>query len=75
MTILKPKNPNYAITVVEIKTTYPLEGSDFLNGTLIFGNQVIVSKDVKVGDIGLFIPVETQLSKEYLSENNLYKKR
>lgn len=73
MTILKPKNPNYAITVVEIKTTYPLEGSDFLNGTLIFGNQVIVSKDVKVGDIGLFIPVETQLSADFCANNNLFR--
>lgn len=73
MTIIKPINPNYAITVVEIKNIYPLENSDFLNGTLIFGNQVIVSKDVKIGDVGLFIPVETQLSTDFCSYNNLFR--
>ena len=74
MKINKPKNENYAAVVVEIKTIIPLEKCDNVAGAIIMGNQVVVSKDVKVGDIGLYFPLECQLSKEYLSNNNLYNK-
>ena len=73
MKINKPKNENYAAVVVEIKTLIPLEKCDNVQGAVIMGNQVIVSKDVKVGDIGLYFPLECALSKEYLSNNNLYR--
>ena len=73
MKIKEPKNQNYAAVVVEIKTIIPLEKCDNLQGAIIMGNQVIVSKDVKVGDIGLYFPLECALSKEYLSNNNLYR--
>jgi hypothetical protein len=75
MKINKPKNPNYCATVVEIKNILPLEGCDNVVATSIMGNQVIIGKDVKVGDIGLYFPLETQLSKEYLSANNLYRNK
>lgn len=74
MKINKPKNENYAAVVVEIKTIIPLEKCDNVQAAIIMGNQVVVSKDVKVGDIGLYFPLECQLSKEYLSNNNLYNK-
>ena len=73
MRIKEPKNQNYAAIVVEIKTIIPLEKCDNVQGAIIMGNQVIVSKDVKVGDIGLYFPLECALSKEYLSNNNLYR--
>lgn len=73
MKIKEPKNQNYAAVVVEIKTLIPLEKCDNVQGAIIMGNQVIVSKDVKVGDIGLYFPLECALSKEYLSKNNLYR--
>ena len=74
MKINKPKNENYAAVVVEIKTIIPLEKCDNVQAAIIMGNQVVVSKDVKVGDTGLYFPLECQLSKEYLSNNNLYNK-
>ena len=74
MKIIKPKNENYSAIVVEIKTLITLEKCDNVQGAIIMGNQVIVSKDVKVGDIGLYFPLECALSKEYLSNNNLYNK-
>lgn len=37
----------------------------------VLGENVIVSKSVKVGDVGVYFPTETQLSKEYCYENNL----
>ena len=74
MKIKEPKNQNYSAIVVEIKTLIPLEKCDNVQGAIIMGNQVIVSKDVKIGDIGLYFPLECALSKEYLSNNNLYNK-
>ena len=70
----KPKNSNYAAVVVRVDKIVPLENCDNVQAAIIMGNQIVVSKEVKVGDIGLFFPVETQLSKEYLSNNNLYRK-
>ena len=66
-------NKNYCGTIVEIKTLVPLENCNNVQAAIVMGNQVIVGNDVKIGDIGIFFPVETQLSKEYLSANNLYR--
>ena len=74
MKIIKPKNENYSAIVVEIKTLITLEKCDNVQGAIIMGNQVIVSKSVKIGDVGLYFPLECALSKEYLSNNNLYNK-
>lgn len=73
--IKKPINNNYCATVVEIKNIIPIENCDNVVHTNIFGNSIIVSKDVKVGDIGLFFPLETKLSNEFLKCNNLYRKQ
>ena len=75
MKLNKPKNENYAAIVVEIKTLVPLENCDNVQAAIILGNQVIVDKSVKIGDVGLYFPLECQLSKEYLSANNLYRKK
>ena len=71
----KPKNENYAGIVTEIKSIIPLEGMNNVVHTNLFGNLVIVGKDSKEGDIGIFFPIETQLTEKYLSENNLYRKQ
>lgn len=73
MKLKEPKNINYSAIVVEIKTLVPLENCDNVQGAIIMGNQVVVSKNVKIGDIGLYFPLECALSKEYLSNNNLYR--
>lgn len=74
MKLNKPKNSNYVAVVVEIQTTIPLEDCDNVHAAIIMGNQVIVSKDTKAGDVGLYFPLECQLSEKYLSANNLYRK-
>jgi len=73
MKFKKPKNENYAATIVVIKNVIELEGCDNIQGTIIFGNHVIIGKDVSVGNKGVFFPAETQLSHEYAYENNLYR--
>lgn len=75
MKLNKPKNPNYAAIVVQINTLVPLENCDNVQGAIIMGNQVIVEKDVKIGDVGIYFPLEAQLSTEYLKNNNLYRKK
>ena len=71
---LECKNENYAATIVQINKVVELDGCDNVQAAIIMGNQVIVSKDTKVGDIGLYFPLETQLTNKYLSSNNLYRK-
>src|ERR1035437_235898 len=73
MKLNKPENSNYAATVVEIKNRIPLDNCDNVVATAIFGFQAIVGKEVKVGDVGIVFPAETQLSDEYCHNNNLYR--
>lgn len=72
MKILPPENANYAGTVVEITNIHPLENSENIVGATIFGSQVIVSASTRVGEIGIYFPAETQLSRELCYENNLH---
>lgn len=69
----KPENENYCCTIIKIKNVIPFENSDFIQGTTIFGNPVIIGKDTNIGDVGVYFPAETQLSHEFTSYNNLYK--
>lgn len=76
--IKKPKNENYTGTVVEIKILNPMyttkgELCSSIQSTNIFGNAVVVGADCKIGDVGIFFPVETQLSQKFLYENSLYR--
>jgi hypothetical protein len=71
--IKKPVNPNYCGVVVRIKNIIDLDGCDNIKATTIFGNNVIIGKDVVVGQLGVYFPVETSLSKEFLYNNNLYR--
>lgn len=67
-----PKNDRYAAVVVKINTLVELEGMKTVQGAIIFGSHIIVGKDTKIGDIGIYFPIETRLSNEYLKNNNLY---
>jgi hypothetical protein len=67
------ENINYSAQIVQIKNIIPLEKCDNIVGTSINGCHVIISKDVKIGDIGIFFPVESKLSPDYLRGNNLYR--
>lgn len=71
--IHKPKNSNYAAIVTQVMKTVPLENCDYVQGAIILGNQVIVGKDVKEGDVGVYFPLECALSPVFLKNNNLYR--
>lgn len=69
----EPVNKNYCATVVKLDKFVDLPKCDNVKHAIILGNSVIVSKDKKQGEIGLFFPVETALSKDFLEANNLYR--
>lgn len=73
MKIDTPINKNYCGVVVKINHIFTLDNCDNIVATNIFGYQVLISKEVKQGDIGIFFPAETQLSDRYCYENNLYR--
>lgn len=73
MKLKEPKNKNYCATVVKVDKLVPLEGCDNVQAAIIFGNQVIVSKEINIGNYGLFFPIETRLSESFLGANNLFK--
>lgn len=72
---LEVKNKNYCATVVEIRKLVPLNNCDNVQSAIVLNSAVVVSKDVKVGDVGLFFPVEASLSQEFLSNNNLFREK
>ena len=70
--IAEHANPNYLASIEKITEVFPIEGADRLVRTVIGGFDMVVSKDMKPGDIVVYFPVETQICDKFLSRNNLY---
>lgn len=68
---IKENSKNYVCSVVEIKELYDIENAERIKRTVIFGNNVIVGLDVKVGDKMLYFVSGTKLNPEYCKYNNL----
>ena len=63
----------YSCAVVKVGELIPIEGSDFLAKTNVFGTQIVVRKDeIKEGDIMIYAANETELNHDFLSANNLF---
>lgn len=63
----------YSCAVVRVGELTPIDGSDFLAKTNVFGTQIVVRKDqIKEGDVMIYAANETQLNKKFLFVNNLY---
>lgn len=73
MNFEKPVNPNYCASIVRLNKIIPHSNADKLAIATIQGCSVIVGKETKEGDIGIFFPLETQLAPDFLSYNNLYR--
>lgn len=63
---------NYTASVVKINDVSPIEGADRIVKTFINGNPIIISKEIKVGDVVVYITAGSQLSETLCRENNLY---
>jgi len=70
----EPINPNYSALITTISSVTPIEGCDNIVSAVASGYYIVVSKDTKKGDVGIYFPVGTQLSENFLSNNNLYRK-
>lgn len=66
---------NYSATVVRIENLRDHSNADRLSCTSLFGNNVIVGKDTRVGDVGLFFPIESQLGQEFAAANDLIRRK
>jgi len=67
-------NSNYCGIVCTIEHLVDLPNCDNLRHAIIFGNKVIVTKDVEAGTKGIFFPVGTQMDNAFLFKNNMYSK-
>ena len=65
-------NPNYAAKICRIDAIEPIAGASRLVHAVLGNDKIIISNDIKVGDIVVYFPCETAICDEYLSYHNLY---
>jgi hypothetical protein len=63
---------NYAAKFVTLHEFEEIPNASNLKHAIINGNRVIVSKSAEAGTRGIFFPVESQISKEFVARNNLF---
>lgn len=61
--------------VVRVEKLRPHSNADRLQIATFFGSDTSVSLDVCLGDIGVYFPVDLQLSEEYCKVNNLVRRK
>lgn len=60
--------------IVQIQKLNKHPNADRLQIATIFGASVIVDLNTKIGDLGVYFPIDLQLSEEYCEKNNLVRK-
>ncbi|MDR0560113.1 MAG: hypothetical protein LBG92_08070 [Prevotellaceae bacterium] len=64
---------NYLPRIIEIKKIIPHSNADRLECVIINGNTVIIAKgSFSVGDVAVYVPLETTLNFDFLSRNNQF---
>ena len=61
--------------VVKVENLRKHNNANKLQIATFFGSDTIVDMSVKVGDIGVYFPVDLQLSDEYCTHNNLVRRK
>ena len=69
---IKKGSENYTATIIEIKEIYDIPNADFIKRVNIFGQDVIVSADVKINDKMILFNSGTKLNPDFCKYNNLY---
>lgn len=64
---------SYKCFVAKIDRVQEIPGADKIHCATVLGSKVVVAKDWGVGHVGLFFPVDTQLSEEFCKQNNLFR--
>lgn len=60
--------------VIKVENLRPHPNADRLQILHVFGCDTCVSLDVKIGDLGIYFPIDLQLSEEYCDINHLCRK-
>ena len=60
--------------IVQIQKLDKHPNAHSLQIATIFGASVIVDLNTKIGDLGIYFPIDLQLSEEYCEKNNLVRK-
>lgn len=64
---------NYTCQVIKLPPKNVIKGLDNLVEVVVQGNSCLIGKDSPESELYLFFPAESQISHEFLSENNLYR--
>lgn len=65
----------YYAYIVKVENLRPHSNADRLQIATFFGNDTCVGLDVQLGDIGIYFPVDGQVSQEFAEKNNLLRKK
>lgn len=66
---------NNVLTVIKVNSISEIPGADKIQFVNLFGTQVIVGKDVNIGDILIYADSNMQMSHEFLAINNLFRNK
>jgi len=70
---IKESSKSYCAEVVKVPQLNSLENCDNLLSFSLYGFNVLVSKQIKEGELGVIFPTECQLSQEFCFQNNLFR--
>lgn len=71
--IKNTENTNYLAKVVTISQLKPIEGADRIQIAVVDFNDVVVSKEVQIGDVMVYFPVECAINLDFLSFTNVFR--
>jgi hypothetical protein len=71
----KNANINYLAKLVKLTHLRPHGNANNLQCAMIDGNNVIVSIHQKVGDVGIFFPLESKIDASFLKVRSLYREK
>lgn len=66
---------SYTGFVVRVEKLRPHSNADRLQIATFFGSDTIVGLDTKIGDLGVYFPVDGQLSEEFCAKNDLVRRK
>lgn len=67
-------NPNYLASIQKIESVEAIPNADRLVKTTISGYDTIIPKDMQVGSLVVYFPVESCICEKFLSANNLFER-
>lgn len=64
---------NYKAIIAKVDRVVPIPSADKIHTAFVLGEQVVVSKSVDVGHVGVLFLAGTQLSEDYTKHSNLHR--